>query len=62
MGSMPTELAQELDSIADWGGGGMRVFWGTEGGGGAKLAIEKCCVADSGVHLYSWLESRLVGN
>ena len=35
---------------------------GHGGGGVAKLAIEKCCVADSGVRLYSWLESRLVGN
>ena len=43
MGSMPTELAQELDSIADWGGGGMRVFWGTEGGGGKASYREMLC-------------------
>ena len=32
------------------------------GGGGAQLATEKGCVADSEVRLYSGLESRLVVN
>ena len=53
MGISPVETARELASIADWGDGG---------GWSGKVALDKGCVADSGVLLYSWLEYRLVAH